>query len=82
MAATVRLTVNGEAIDAPEGISIGALLHARHGAVLRKTQRGAPRGLFCGMGVCFDCLVKVDGRPNVRACMTLALDGMIVEIPA
>ncbi|WP_029076724.1 (2Fe-2S)-binding protein [Kaistia adipata] len=82
MAATVRLIVNGKAIDAPEGISVGALLHARNGAVLRQTQHGAPRGLFCGMGVCFDCLVKVDGRPNVRACMTLARDGMIVEIPA
>lgn len=82
MPATLRLTVNGEAIDAPEGISVGALLHSRNGAVLRKTQKGAPRGLFCGMGVCFDCLVKVDGRPNVRACMTLVRDGMIVEIPA
>lgn len=83
MTATLRLTVNGTAMEAPEGISVGALLHARHGAVLRKTPKnGAPRGLFCGMGVCFDCLVTVDGRPNVRACMTLVRDGMIVEIPA
>jgi hypothetical protein len=39
----------------------------------------APRGLFCGMGVCFDCLVTVDGRSGVRACITAASEGMTVE---
>jgi predicted molibdopterin-dependent oxidoreductase YjgC len=38
-----------------------------------------PRGLFCGIGICFDCLVIVDGKPNRRACLELAADGMQVR---
>jgi predicted molibdopterin-dependent oxidoreductase YjgC len=40
---------------------------------------GRPRGLFCGIGICFDCLVIVDGKPNRRACLELAGDGMQVR---
>ena len=39
----------------------------------------SPRGPFCMMGVCFDCLVEVDGVPNVQGCMTLVSDGMQVR---
>ena len=44
----------------------------------RTTPTGEPRGIFCGMGVCFDCLVVVDGIPNTRACVTWAREGMVV----
>ena len=40
---------------------------------------GAPRGVFCGMGVCFDCLVVIDGEPSRRACVTFVTEGMRVE---
>jgi aerobic-type carbon monoxide dehydrogenase small subunit (CoxS/CutS family) len=46
---------------------------------LRHTPGGAPRGVFCGMGVCFDCLVVVDGVPNTRACMTPVAEGMRIQ---
>jgi len=46
---------------------------------MRTTRAGDPRGLFCGMGVCFDCLVIVDGVPGTRACVTWARDGMIIS---
>ena len=47
---------------------------------LRNTRKeGKPRGLFCGIGVCYDCLVVVDGRANVRACMTRAVPDMKVR---
>jgi hypothetical protein len=39
-----------------------------------------PRGLFCGMGICFECLLTVNGRPNVRACVTVVQPGDRVEI--
>lgn len=45
----------------------------------RVTSDGNPRGIFCGMGVCFDCLVVVDAVPNTRACMTYVSDGMIIN---
>ena len=45
---------------------------------LRRTRSGEARGVFCGMGVCYECLVTVDGRPGQRACMTRVRDGMSV----
>lgn len=62
------------------GQSIGAALVA-HGILSWRTTRvqGRPRGLFCGIGVCFDCLVTVDGRPDQRACLVLAGPGMGVR---
>jgi predicted molibdopterin-dependent oxidoreductase YjgC len=73
---TVTFTFDGREVTAEAGQSIaGALLAA--GVRSWRTTRldGAPRGLFCGIGVCFDCLVEVDGRPGMRACLTAANDG-------
>ena len=73
---TVTFTFDGRVITAEAGQSIaGALLAA--GIRSWRTTRvdGTPRGLFCGIGVCFDCLVEVDGRPGVRACLTPVHDG-------
>ena len=45
----------------------------------RTTRRGQqPRGLFCGIGACFDCLLTIDGRPAQRACLVPVRDGMIL----
>src|SRR5581483_1974099 len=46
---------------------------------VRQARSGAPRGPFCGMGACFDCLVTVDGRPSQRACLTKVAAGMEVS---
>jgi predicted molibdopterin-dependent oxidoreductase YjgC len=76
----LTFTFDGEPIVAYRGESVAAALMAAGKRTLRKTPvAGEPRGVFCGMGVCFDCLVVVDGRPSVRACMTLAEDGSKVE---
>ena len=75
----VRMTFDGEPIEAYEGESIAAALLAAGQRVWRTTgERGEPRGLFCNMGLCCECLVQVDGRPNVRACRTPVADGMTV----
>jgi hypothetical protein len=52
------------------------VLLARAEIATRRTVGGAPRGIFCGMGVCFDCLMVIDGVPNTRACMTWVRDGL------
>ncbi|HUY35779.1 MAG TPA: (2Fe-2S)-binding protein [Pirellulales bacterium] len=76
----VRLTFDGEVILCTEGQTIAAALLATGRRAWRFTpRRKEPRGLFCGMGVCFDCLAQVDGRPNVRACLTPAAEAMRVE---
>jgi aerobic-type carbon monoxide dehydrogenase small subunit (CoxS/CutS family) len=70
----------GEPVKAYYGESVGAALLAARIVTFRSTrQNGRPRGIFCGIGICFDCLVVVDGRPNVRACVTLAAPGMRVN---
>lgn len=79
-ACTIR--VDGRPLEAFEGETVAAVLFA-HGIIhVRDTMMGDPRGVFCGMGVCFDCLVAVDGIPNTRACMTWVSDGMDVRLQA
>ena len=46
----------------------------------RRTGAGDARGVFCGMGVCFECLVDVDDRRNQRACMTVVTEGMTIAM--
>jgi D-hydroxyproline dehydrogenase subunit gamma len=76
----ITVFVDDEPIEAYEGETIGAALLASGRRVLRRTPyAAAPRGLFCGMGVCFDCVVDVDGRRRLRACMTEVRDGMRIS---
>lgn len=77
--APVRLSLDGRPVTAYEGESVAALLLAEGHAATRRTVGGAPRGVYCGMGVCFDCLVVVDGVPNTRACVTWVREGMDVR---
>lgn len=77
----IKIVVNGKACTAYEGETVHAALLAAGYRVLRKTRRThQPRGIFCGMGVCYDCLVTINGAPNQRACMTRVEDRMEVEI--
>ena len=75
----VRLRFDGREIEALPGETIAAALAAADIVAVRQARSGAPRGPFCGMGVCFDCLVTVDGRPSQRACLTKAEAGMDVR---
>ncbi|MCX5527669.1 (2Fe-2S)-binding protein [Streptomyces bobili] len=71
---TVRF--DGREIEALPGQTVAAALWTV-GVVAWRTTReeGRARGVFCGIGVCFDCLVTVDGRPGLRACLTPATPG-------
>ncbi|WP_282859558.1 (2Fe-2S)-binding protein [Pseudoclavibacter helvolus] len=72
----VRITVDGESVEGIEGQSIAGVLLGSGRISWRETAvAGKPRGLLCGIGVCFDCLVTVDGVPDVRACQRRACDG-------
>jgi predicted molibdopterin-dependent oxidoreductase YjgC len=76
----VQILVDGEAVEAHEGESLAAALVASGRRATRWTTRtGEPRGYFCGMGICHDCLVSVEGLGNVRACVTAVSDGIRVE---
>jgi predicted molibdopterin-dependent oxidoreductase YjgC len=74
-----EIRVDDVSVPVVPGQTVGA---AMHGAGIRswRTTRfgGRPRGLFCGIGVCFDCLVTVNGSPSLRACLTEARPGDLV----
>ena len=79
VATEVEITFDGEPVAAYEGESLAATLTAAGILALRRTKDGAGRGVFCGMGVCSECLVSIDGHQNIRACMTPVVAGMRVE---
>lgn len=73
---THTVTFDGRELPAQAGQSIAAVLWAAGILSWRVTRgTGAPRGVFCGIGQCFDCLVTVNGRPNQRACLIPAGPG-------
>jgi aerobic-type carbon monoxide dehydrogenase small subunit (CoxS/CutS family) len=61
---------------------VAAALIAAGRRVFRTTPGGAPRGVYCGIGLCFECTVTIDGRSGVRACRTPVRDGMRVDTRA
>jgi predicted molibdopterin-dependent oxidoreductase YjgC len=76
----IRITVNGREIEAREGEPVAAAILAAGVKVFRRTPRlGSPRGVYCAIGRCTDCVMRVDGTPSVRTCVTAARDGMVVE---
>jgi len=77
---SLEFTFDDQTIAAISGQSIGAALLAANQRTLRKTRfNNKDRGVFCGIGVCFDCLVVVDGVANQRACLIEAKPGMKVQ---
>jgi predicted molibdopterin-dependent oxidoreductase YjgC len=80
MSHKINATFNNRPLTAEDGTTVGAALMANGVTSWRSTRKeGKPRGLFCGIGVCFDCLVEVDGEPNQRACMVRLTDGMRIN---
>jgi aerobic-type carbon monoxide dehydrogenase small subunit (CoxS/CutS family) len=78
----ITLTVDGEPSEAYEGEPIAVALLAAGRRVFRYSpKRHGPRGIFCALGRCTDCVMIVDGQPNVRTCVTPARDGMLIETP-
>jgi len=76
----LTITLDGEPFAGTEGQTIaGMLLAARRRSWRTTSVDAAPRGVFCGIGVCFDCLVTVNGARDVRACLRRAADGDVVE---
>ncbi len=71
-------TFDDRRVAARPGQSVAAALTDAGIRAFRETTKGGERGIFCGMGVCQDCLVTVDGMPNQRACMTPVREGLAV----
>ncbi|UCD81361.1 MAG: FAD-dependent oxidoreductase [Desulfobacterales bacterium] len=77
----IEIFVNAQPVRAYEGETIGAALAAAGIREFRRTEQlKDPRGLYCCMGTCHGCLVTVDGRPSVRACMTTVAAGQHITL--
>lgn len=75
---TIELDV--ESVTVPAGISVAAAMLYLDAAATRQTPvSGSPRAAFCMMGVCFECLMEIDGSPNRRACQVVVTAGMRVR---
>ncbi|OEU98220.1 MULTISPECIES: (2Fe-2S)-binding protein [Streptomyces] len=75
----LRITVDGRPVDGVAGQTVAGVLLAAGRTAWRSGPSGAGRGVFCGIGVCFDCLVTVNGDRDVRACLRRAADGDAVR---
>lgn len=75
----VSIIVDGAPAQAFLGESVAGALLASGRRAWRTTPQGEARGIFCGIGVCFDCAATVNGVPHTRACQTLVADGMVIS---
>ena len=76
---TITIEVDGESVSAAPGDSVAAALFASGIASFGHAPvDDGPRGPWCAMGVCFECLVEIDGEPNRQACMTPVRQGLRV----
>jgi len=77
---TVTILVDGVPFPARKGEMIASALMASGKSSFRRTgKRKEPRGIYCGIGRCTDCVMKVNGIPNVRTCITPVEEGMVIE---
>ena len=74
---SVRLTVNGNEVTVVRGATVAVAVMMVGGSCRRSIQQ-QPRGPLCGMGVCFECRVTINGEPHCRGCQILCREGMKV----
>lgn len=77
--ATVSIEFDGEIFEVPSGISVAAALLSNGVSCFRSSVvSGEPRAPYCMMGVCFECLVMIDGVQNRQSCLTEVREGMVI----
>lgn len=78
MLSHVTLTVNGTAVSVPSGATV-AVAMALAGQPCRKSVTGEPRAALCGMGICFECRIAINGRAHSRSCQILCEPGIDIS---
>jgi hypothetical protein len=79
MAETVVVVVNGVLVTMPVGSMVSAAILKSGVSAFRRSVTGEPRGPLCGMGICFECRVMIDGQSHCRSCQTVCQNGMDVR---
>jgi predicted molibdopterin-dependent oxidoreductase YjgC len=75
----ISMVLNGRVLSVPSGITVAVAILQAGEPNFRTSVTGEPRAPLCGMGICFECRVTVDGRPHARSCQILVRDGMRVS---
>lgn len=76
---TVTVVVNGVSVTMPAGSMVSAAILKTDVYGFRRSVSGGPRGPLCGMGICFECRVTIDGEQHCRSCQTVCRQGMDVR---
>ncbi len=82
MAAKVEIFVDGKAVQVPTGISVAAAVlgHTHHSLPFHtNTMDGSARAPYCLMGVCFECMMEINGKENVQSCLVAVEEGMQIK---
>jgi sarcosine oxidase subunit alpha len=79
LAGSIEVIVNGRPVAVPPGSVVAAAIALAGIMQFRRSVSGLPRGPFCGMGVCMECCVTIDGQAHSRSCLTLCVDQMDVR---
>jgi sarcosine oxidase subunit alpha len=76
---SLTITVDGRPVQVPTGATLAAAILLSGQCAFRRSEKGEPRGPLCGIGICFECRVTLDGVPHIRSCQILCRDGMQVQ---
>jgi aerobic-type carbon monoxide dehydrogenase small subunit (CoxS/CutS family) len=82
MSDAIQLLVNGTTVRVPEGTTVAAAVALAGATTFRRSVRGEMRTPLCGMGICMECRVTIDGRAHCRSCQILCAHGMEVRTDA
>jgi sarcosine oxidase subunit alpha len=74
----VTIVVDGAPSDVPAGCTVAAALMSAGITAFRRSVSGTARAAVCGMGVCFECRVTIDGAAQQRSCLVTVRDGMLI----
>lgn len=75
----VTIVVDGAALDVQEGVSVAAVLLSTGMRAFRRSVSGEPRAALCGMGICHECHVAIDGVAHQRSCLVTVVHGMRIS---
>ncbi len=76
MSDSVQITINGKAVSVSPLTVVATALASEDISRFRRSVKGEPRTALCGMGICFECRVTINGQLNCRSCQVLCEDGM------
>ncbi|HEU5402233.1 MAG TPA: (2Fe-2S)-binding protein [Terriglobales bacterium] len=76
---TLHVEVDGKSVAVPNGATVAAAVQLAGSDAFRRSVTGEPRGPLCGMGICFECRVTINGNGHARSCQVLCREGMRIR---